>query len=114
MYTAPMFDETFDSLQDLRIVPMAWSPLGGGRLFTSGDARALEVRTVIGEIAGRMEQSFASVLFAWIMQLPSRPVPLTGSGRIEAIREAVAGTSFRLERGDWFRILRAARGHEVA
>jgi len=26
----------------------------------------------------------------------------------------VAGTTFRLSRGDWFAILRAARGHEVA
>jgi len=114
MYTAPMFDQTFDGLQDLGIAPMIWSPLGGGRLFTSNDARALAVRAVIQEIAERMEQAFASVLFAWIMQLPSRPVPLTGTGRVEAIREAVAGTAFTLERGDWFHILRAARGHEVA
>ncbi len=114
MFTAPMFDETFDGMQDLRIAPMAWSPLGGGRLFTANDARAAEVRSVIQQIAERMDQPFASVLFAWIMQLPSRPIPLTGTGRIEAIREAVAGTAFQLERGDWFRILRAARGHEVA
>ncbi|KFI05474.1 aldo/keto reductase family oxidoreductase [Massilia sp. BSC265] len=114
MFTAPMFDETFDGMQDLRIAPMAWSPLGGGRLFTSSDERAVEVRTVVQEVADRMEKPFASVLFAWILQLPSRPIPLTGTGRFEAIREAVAGTSFRLERGDWFRILRAARGHEVA
>ncbi|QOY94341.1 aldo/keto reductase [Massilia sp. UMI-21] len=114
MLTSAMFDQTFDGMQDLRIAPMVWSPLGGGRLFTSDDARAVEVRAVIGQIAERMEQSFASVLFAWIMQLPSRPIPLTGTGRIDAIREAVAGAAFRLERGDWFRILRAARGHEVA
>jgi predicted oxidoreductase len=114
MFVAPMFDETFDGLQDLGIAPMVWSPLGGGRLFTSDDARAVEVRAVIQQIADRMEQPFASVLFAWIMQLPSRPIPLTGTGRFEAIREAVAGTAFQLERGDWFRILRAARGHEVA
>jgi predicted oxidoreductase len=114
MFTTPMFDQTFDGLQDLRIAPMAWSPLGGGRLFTANDARAVEVRGVIQEIAERMDKPFASVLFAWIMQLPSRPIPLTGTGRIDAIREAVAGAGFQLERGDWFRILRAARGHEVA
>ncbi|MGH8853982.1 MAG: aldo/keto reductase [Telluria sp.] len=114
MVTAPMFDETFDGMQDLRIAPMVWSPLGGGRLFTANDANAAKLRAVIQEIAERMQKPFASVLFAWIMQLPSRPVPLTGSGRIDAIREAVLGASFTLERGDWFRILRAARGHEVA
>ena len=114
MVTSPMFDETFDGMQDLRIAPMVWSPLGGGRLFTANDARAVEVRAIIGEIADRMEKPFASVLFAWIMGLPSRPIPLTGTGRFEAIREAVLGATFRLERDDWFRVLRAARGHEVA
>ncbi|MEW6763124.1 MAG: aldo/keto reductase [Pseudomonadota bacterium] len=114
MFVDPMFDETFDGLQDLRIAPMVWSPLGGGRLFTSSDARAATVRAVIQEIADRMQQSFASVLFAWIMTLPSRPIPLTGTGRIEAIREAVIGAGMQLAREDWFHILRAARGHEVA
>ena len=114
LYTAPIFDETLDGLQDLRIAPMAWSPLGGGRLFDAANPRAAEVCAVVKEIAQRMDKPFASVVFAWIMALPSRPLPLTGSGRIEAIRDAVIGATFQLERGDWFRILRAARGHEVA
>ena len=112
--TAPMFDQTFDGLQDLGIAPMVWSPLGGGRLFDPADARATALRTVIQEIAERMARPFASVVFAWIMGLPSRPAPLTGSGRVEAIADAVLGATFQLERNDWFRILRAARGHEVA
>ena len=114
LHTAPMFDQTFDGLQDLRVSPMIWSPLGGGRLFTSNDTNAENLRLVIKDIADRLHQPFASVVFAWIMQLPSRPLPLTGSGRIEAIKVAVAGTTFTLPRDDWFRILRAARGHEVA
>ena len=114
LHTAPMFDETLDGLQDLGVMPMAWSPLGGGRLFNGNDAAAESLRLVIKDIADELGQPFASVVFAWIMQLPSRPIPLTGSGRIEAISVAVAGTGFTLARSDWFRILRAARGHEVA
>jgi predicted oxidoreductase len=41
-------------------------------------------------------------------------MPLTGSGKIASIAAAVAATGFTLERSDWFAILRAARGHEVA
>jgi predicted oxidoreductase len=114
LYTTPMFDETFDGMQDLRVAPMAWSPLAGGRLFTSNETNAENLRLVIKEIADRIKQPFASVVFAWIMQLPSRPIPLTGTSRIEAIAVAVAGTTFTLSRNDWFSILRAARGHEVA
>ncbi|MFC5551845.1 aldo/keto reductase [Massilia aerilata] len=114
LHVAPMFDETFDGLQDLKVAPMIWSPLAGGHLFTSNEANAENLRLVVKEIADRLHQPFASVIFAWIMQLPSNPVPLTGSGRIEAIAVAVAGTTFKLSRTDWFAILRAARGHEVA
>jgi len=114
LHTAPMFDETFDGLQDLGVAPMIWSPLGGGRLFDALDERGAMLRQVIQEIADRIGKPFCSVVFAWIMRLPCRPIPLTGSGRIAAIREAVLGAGFELEREDWFRILRAARGHEVA
>jgi predicted oxidoreductase len=114
LHMTPMFDETFDGLQDKGISPMIWSPLAGGRLFNGGEDHADNLRLVIKGIADELGQPFASVVFAWIMQLPCRPVPLTGTGRIEAIAVAVAGTRFTLSRADWFTILRAARGHEVA
>lgn len=114
LHVAPMFDETFDGLQDMKVAPMIWSPLGGGRLFSANDANTENLRLVIKQIADRLQQPFASVVFAWIMQLPSRPIPLTGSGRIEAIGVAVLGSTFQLPRSEWFAILRAARGHEVA
>ncbi|SFH01363.1 Predicted oxidoreductase [Duganella sp. CF458] len=114
LHLAPMFDETFDGLQDLGVQPMIWSPLGGGRLFTAGDEQGERLRLKIKEVADELNRPFASVVFAWIMQLPCRPVPLTGSGRIESIEVAVEATQFALSRPQWFEILRAARGHEVA
>src|SRR5450830_2099980 len=114
LHLSPMFDETFDGLQDQGISPMIWSPLGGGRLFTGTDAKAENLRAVIQAVADKLALPFASVVFAWIMRLPSQAIPLTGSGRIEAIRDAVRGASIQLSRPDWFAILRAARGHEVA
>ena len=114
LFTAPMFDETFDGLQDLGVAPMIWSPLGGGRLFSAQDAQTARLRATIQEVADRLNQSFVSVVFAWIMALPSRPMPLTGSGKIASIAAAVSATGFTLARSDWFAILRAARGHEVA
>ena len=113
LHTAPMYDQTFDGLQDVGVAPMVWSPLGGGRLFSGTDRDAEQLRLVIKGIADELGQPFASVVFAWIMQLPSRPIPLTGTGRIEAIGVAVAGTQFQLSRTQWFTILHAAQGHEV-
>ncbi len=114
LHVAPMFDDTFDGLQDVGVAPMIWSPLAGGRLFQGGDANGERLRAVIKEIADRLQRPFASVVFAWIMQLPCRPLPLTGTGRVEAVAVAVEATQFSLGRNDWFAILRAARGHDVA
>jgi predicted oxidoreductase len=114
LHVAPIFDQTFDGLQDLGVAPMIWSPLAGGRLFNRDDADGNRVRAAIQQVADELGRPFGSVVFAWIMQLPSRPLPLTGSGRIEAVAEAVQATQFSLSRSQWFAILRAARGHEVA
>ncbi|MES2295585.1 MAG: aldo/keto reductase [Pseudomonadota bacterium] len=114
LHTAPLFDETFDGLQDAGVAPMIWSPLAGGRLFDLQDERAGAVRAVAADIAARQGVSVVAVVLAWVMQLPCRPLALTGSGRIAALAEAVGACAITLERADWFRILRAARGHEVA
>ncbi|MQA23278.1 aldo/keto reductase [Rugamonas rivuli] len=114
LHVAPMFDETLDGLQDLGVAPMIWSPLAGGRLFSRDDADGSRVRAAIQQVADEVGRPFGSVVFAWIMQLPSRPLPLTGSSRIQAVAEAVEATQFSLSRSQWFAILRAARGHEVA
>jgi predicted oxidoreductase len=111
---APMQDQVFDGLQDMAIRPMIWSPLAGGQLFKDGAPALRRLKTVIAGLAGELDTPFASVVYAWIMQLPSRPLPLTGSGRIEAVAEAVRATSVTLSRQQWFAILEAATGHEVA
>ncbi|BEV72328.1 aldo/keto reductase family oxidoreductase [Paludibacterium sp. THUN1379] len=105
-------DGQFDTLQRHGVAPMIWSALGGGLLFRHNDTSPLQA--VLAQLAAQYGSSVASLVYAWIMQLPCRPLPLTGSGRIEVIRDAVAACSLSLERQDWYRILQAACGHEVA
>ena len=62
--TAPMFDETFDGLQDLGVAPMIWSPLAGGRLFSNDDDAGRRVRAAIQQVADQLDRPFASVVFA--------------------------------------------------
>ena len=113
LYRAPLHDGTLDQCQRLRVRPMIWSPLAGGALLTGGDEVARRVQAVLQAVAQRHGTSPATIAFAWLLRLPSRPVPLTGSSRIEAIREAVAATELRLDAQDWTEIWQAAAGHEV-
>jgi predicted oxidoreductase len=106
-------DGTLDQGIDLGMRPMAWSPLAGGRLFADGDARAARVRGVLGALAGERGVSVATMAYAWILRHPSKPLPITGSGRARALAEAVAALDVTLTREDWYRVWQASTGREV-
>ena len=110
---APLHDGSLDQATDLGLPPMAWSPLAGGRLFTGEDDAARRTRGVLEALGRERGVSAATVAYAWIRRHPSRPVPITGSGRIEALREAAAATAIELSREDWYRVWQAAAGREV-
>ncbi len=106
-------DGTLAQAADLGLPPMIWSPLARGRLFTADGEQVQRVRAVLGELAQRHGCSLATVALAWVMRHPSRPVPITGSGRIEALAEAVAATRITLSRAEWTAVWRASMGHDV-
>lgn len=113
LHLAPLFDGTFDQAQRLRARPMIWSPLAGGALLTSDNENARRVRDVLARIGAQHGVSAATIAFAWLLRLPSRPHPITGSRRIEAVQEAVAATRITLDVQDWTDILVAATGKDV-
>ncbi len=106
-------DGTLDQCVDLGLRPMIWSPLAGGSLFTANDERAQRVRGALAGLAQAHQVSVATVAYAWILRHPARPVPITGSSRIEAIAEAVAALSLRLDAEDWYQVWCASTGHDL-
>jgi predicted oxidoreductase len=93
---------------------MIWSPLGGGRLFTGQDPQTRRVRAVLEALGQTHRVSAATIAYAWILRHPARPLPITGSGRIEALREAVSALDVQLSAEDWYRVWQASTGTEVA
>ena len=106
-------DGTLDQAQQLGWRPMIWSPLGGGRLFHPDAPQALRVREAMLPIAARLGVSIATLAYAWILRHPSRPWPITGTRRVEGLREAVAALDVRLSAEDWYAIWVASKGHSV-
>jgi predicted oxidoreductase len=106
-------DGTLDQAQQLGLRPMVWSPLAGGRLFTGEDEQAQRVRAEMSAIAERHGINLTTLAFAWVLRHPSRPYPITGSGRIESLRDAVAALDVRLDAEDWYAIWTASNGHSV-
>lgn len=113
LHMAALADGSLDQCIDLGLRPMIWSPLAGGRLFTSGDEQAIRVRAVLDRLGREHGVSPATIAYAWILRHPSRPVPITGSRRIEAVREAVAALSVTLTSDAWYQVWEASAGHGV-
>jgi predicted oxidoreductase len=106
-------DGTLEQCVDLGLRPMAWSPLGGGRLFASDDEQAQRVRGALGDLGARYDVSTATMAYAWVLRHPSRPRPIAGSGRLEALREAVRALQVPLESEDWYRVWQASTGYDL-
>ncbi len=107
-------DGTLDQCQRLRIHPMLWSPLGGGRLFTSDDAKAQRLRhslQEVGEEIGTTELD--RVVYAWLNAHPSKGSIILGTGKIERVRSAVEASALKMTREQWYRIWQASQGHAV-
>lgn len=113
MQMAPIYDGSFDLCQRLRIAPMIWSALAGGALFSDVGENAQAIRACLEGIAQQLDVSASCVALAWILNLPSRPLVLTGSSRISVLTEAVQATQLRLSREHWFDLWRAAKGFDI-
>jgi len=110
LHIAPFHDGTLDQAQDLGVAPMIWSALAGGRLFTGHDDDARRVRAVLERLAGERGISVTTLVYAWLLRHPARLIPLTGSRRLDAMREAVAALDVELDAQTWYEIWVAGNG----
>jgi predicted oxidoreductase len=106
-------DGTLEQCVDLAFPPMIWSPLAGGRLMRGDDDQAMRVRDVLAQLGLNRGVSAATMAYAWILRHPSRPVPITGSGRLPALEAAVEALSVAMTAEEWYRVWEASIGHEV-
>ncbi len=108
--TAPFVNGDLASLMERRIHPMAWSPLGGGRLFGAAD-NALS--RLLNRIATEQGVDPGAVAVAWLLAHPAKILPVLGTNtlsRIAAIGEALRVS---IDRQTWFELYTAALGKEV-
>ena len=114
-------DGTLDQCLAEKIVPMAWSPLAGGKLG-DGATKLLpsqkayqtrKVNAVIDKIAKAHGITRTTIALAWLLKHPSGIIPIVGSTDPENIREAARAAEIALSREEWYRLLDAARGERL-
>lgn len=103
-----------ETLQEARVHPMAWSCLGGGGLFSDASERMERVRMTLNELKDELgAASIEQVVYAWVMRLPSQPLPILGSGNPARIKSVVESLKLSLDPEQWYRVWSASRGHAV-
>lgn len=109
-----LFDGALDQCQQKRISPMAWSPIGGGRLFSGNSEKEMRVRNELHRIGEELGGAAPDqVALAWLLKHPSKIVPVLGTGNIERIKAAKESIDLKLSTDQWFGILTASTGQEV-
>lgn len=109
------FEEgTIEQCQQHKIAPMAWSPLGGGSIFTAEDERSIRVRNKLIEIGEEIgAKSLDQVAYAWLLAHPATIMPIVGSGKMNRIEAAIDALDLEMNRMQWFQILEASKGRPV-
>jgi predicted oxidoreductase len=109
-----LFDGTLDQCQRYRVRPMAWSPLGGGRLFAAEDEAATRLRTAMTALAPKYGgASPGELALAWVLAHPAAPVAVFGSAHLERIASLARATTLKLDRHDWYLLWQAAAGRHI-
>ncbi|EFR31712.1 aldo/keto reductase [Eremococcus coleocola] len=97
-----------------KIHPMIWSPLAGGRIFTSDEPQAVRLRETMEEIREEIGAiDIGEVAFAWLLSHPAGLVPITGSGILDFVKTPVNAVNYKLTLEQWFMIWTAVKGHKV-
>lgn len=114
---SPLMFEHFNSgmldlLQSVNVHPMFWSPLAGGSIFTSEDASIVKLRSVLTKIASIHSVDLDTIVYAWLLMHPVKGMVISGSQKLDRLKNAIAGLSVKLSLEEWYEIYLAS-GQQV-
>jgi len=114
LHLNPFQDGTLDQCLKLNIQPTAWSPFGGGKIFTeSDDPRNNRIQKVAKELSEKYNASLDQILLAWLLKHPSSIIPIVGSTKISRIKTAKEALQINLSHEEWYQLWEASVGEPV-
>ena len=114
LHSDPITDGTLNQCEKQEVLPMAWSPLAGGRIFDSENPAAVRLEIAAKEMSARYsDASLEQLAYAWILAHPSCPLPVIGTNKVERLETAAKALEIELHREDWYALWEAAHGHKI-
>jgi predicted oxidoreductase len=114
-HLAPFLDGTLEHCQHLKISPMAWSPLGSGKIFQQNpqDAQTWRLQETLNKICTKYQVGYDTILFSWLLQHPSQILPILGTANVDRFKTAMQALDIKLTQEEWFMLWTASTGQEV-
>ncbi|APA64110.1 aldo/keto reductase [Maribacter sp. 1_2014MBL_MicDiv] len=107
-----MNDGTLDDCVTFDRLAMSWSPLGS--YFREDSKANLRIKTVLADLTKKYGATEDQLLLAWILKHPSIIHPVVGTATPQRLKLAMDAVEIDMELQDWFILLEANEGHEVA
>jgi predicted oxidoreductase len=115
LHLEPFTDGTLDQMMKHKIVPTAWSPFGGGEIFGAGkDPRIKKIQETAQKMAQEHNCGLDDILLAWLVKHPSSIVPVLGTTKLDRVASSLRALEINLSKEEWYILLEASRGIEVA
>jgi predicted oxidoreductase len=125
----PLRDGTLDLCMETGMVPLGWSPLGGGKLawhderinqamnegqLTTKSADILKgLITILDQLSEVYEVSRTAIAIAWSMSHPAGVIPIIGTQNLDRMRDCIDAQKIILSREEWNRVLVGAQGYPL-
>lgn len=106
-----MLDGSLDYMQQHKIQPMAWNPMGS--FFKTVDDQVIRITEIVGTLAAKYNVAPDIILLAWIIKHPANILPVVGTTSVTRIKNLVEATKIVLETEEWFAIWAASMGKNV-
>ncbi|RAO99819.1 oxidoreductase [Petrotoga sp. 9PW.55.5.1] len=101
-------------LLEKNVNPMVWSPLAGGKLFDATNEKSIRILTALKEVAQELNiDKLDTIVYSWLLSHPLKVLPISGSGKIERLKNAIEALDLQMPRELWFKIYKAGLGHDV-
>lgn len=107
-----MNDGTLDDCIIFDRLAMSWSPLGN--YFREESKANARIKKVLVDLSKKYDATEDQLLLAWILKHPSNINPVVGTATPRRLKMAMDAVSIDMDVQDWFILLEANEGHEVA
>ncbi len=107
-----MNEGTLDDCMINKRLAMSWSPLG--TYFREDSQQTKRIKKVMKPLCEKYAATEDQVLLSWVLKHPVEVHPVLGTTTPERLALAAKALEIKMELEDWFILLEASKGHEVA